>query len=398
MLNAQAALDIVLSSVKLQGTLTVALERAHGLVQAEDILASENVPPFDNAGMDGYAVRAEDVQVVPAVLRVVGEIAAGSAAEMKLSKGEAIAVMTGAKIPSGCDAVVQIERTESCNDGQIKVLQPVTICQNIRRAGDDIEKNKTVLTKGDHLKPQHIGVLASIGKRFVQVYRPPTVAILATGNELVTLDVPLADGKIRNSNAYSLAALVQEIGGLPDNLGIAKDDREDLTNKIHAGLDDDMLIISGGVSVGKYDLVIENLKSIGVEVKFWKVNIKPGMPLVFGIYRGKPVFGLPGNPVSTVITFLQFVKPALMKMMGYRKTDSSFKIRAKLAHDIVKTDGKKHFIRAILENSDGSMTVRSIGSQASNALLSLAKANCLIVLSEETEIVHAGEEVEVELL
>jgi molybdopterin molybdotransferase len=278
------------------------------------------------------------------------------------------------------------------------IIRSVEPGQNVRQAGADIPRGATVLQSGRRLRPQEIGVLASLGKQFVEVYRQPTVAIVATGNEIVEIDKPLPGGKIRNSNAHLVEALINELRCEPVRLGIAGDDPDELKEKISEGLNADMLITTGGVSVGKFDLVVEALKEIGVDIKFWKVNIKPGMPLIFSLYHGKPVFGLPGNPVSTMVTFLKFAKPALQKMMGLRETEASFKIHAKLEHEIRKSDGKRHFVRGILESHNGELLVRSTGSQISNILSSLARANCLIILPEEMEYAGAGEEIEVELV
>src|ERR1051326_1952937 len=396
MISAEEAQATILRSVEPSGAITVSLDRSLGFVLAESIVASENIPPFDNAAMDGYAISTKGAGEL--ILSIVGEIAAGSPALNALHSGEAMSIMTGARIPDGCDAVIQQEWTELAGPGRVKILRSVMPGHNIRSAGADIRKGSDVLGPGQHVRPQEIGVLASMGKRFVSIYRPPSVAILATGNEIVEIDHTPPAGKIRNSNAHALSALVRECRCEPISLGTARDDRKELTLKIMQGLEAGMLITTGGISVGKYDLVMEVLKEIGVEVKFWKVNIKPGMPLLFGLYRGKPVFALPGNPVSTVVTFLQFVKPALQKMMGLRNPGARVRLKAKLGHEIQKPDGKRHFVRGILENGDGGMTVRSAGSQVSNILSSLVKANCLIIIPEEAEIVRANEEVEVEIL
>ena len=398
MISAQEALRIILDSVQPLETITVSLQRSLRLTLGETIVAGENVPPFDNAAMDGYAVRSSDTTSAPATLQVVGEISAGSVPTRKLLPGEAMSIMTGAKIPEGCDAVVQFEGTQQTNGTHVKILQAYPAGHNIRRSGGDIQKGAVVLEKGQVLRPQEIGVLASLGKLFVEVYRPAEVAILTSGNEVVDIDKPATEGSVRNSNLYSLIALLQDMHAEARNLGIARDDRKELEDKIVEGLKADAVIASGGVSVGKYDLVIDTLKRLGSEIKFWKVNIKPGMPLMFGICRGKPVFGLPGNPVSTVVTFLQFVKPALTKMMGQINYDSTFRIRARLEHEIEKADGKRHYVRGILENRNGLLYVRSSGSQVSNVLSSLTKANCFIIIPEEKTMIGQGEDAEVELL
>jgi len=398
MVNAAEALSIILQAVEPLGAVTVSLPRSLGYAIAEDVIAAENVPSFDNSAMDGYAVRSVDVQNAPVVLEIVGEIAAGTVSARSLEAGQAMNIMTGAKIPDGCDAVVQHEWTDRVDDSHVTILRTVSPGHNIRKAGGDIVAGSVVLEKGKTIRPQEIGILASLGKRFVQIVRPVRVAILATGNEIVDLDKPLPDGKIRNSNAYVLQALVQQSGGECVNLGIAHDERTQLREKITDGLKADVLITSGGVSVGKYDFVVDVLKEIGVEIKFWKVNIKPGMPLLFGVMKNRYVFGLPGNPVSTMVTFLKFVKPALLKLMGHQTVEASLTVHARLQHEITKSDGKRHFVRGILESRNGALTVRSSGSQVSNVLSSLTMANCLIILPEDRNHFNEGEEVEIELL
>lgn len=398
MINALEARDTILSTVQPVNTVTLSLERSLGYILAEEILAGENIPPFDNSAMDGFAVSAQEVQHVPQILPIAGEIAAGSPVNARLGQGEAMRIMTGAKIPAGCDAVVQQEWTELPDEQHVSIMKSVNSGHNIRLAGADIRKDERALNKHQRLRPQEIGVLASLGKRFVEVYRQVSVAILSTGNEIVDINVPLPEGKIRNSNAYTLSALVKDTGCEPLMLGIAADDPSDLKEKIVKGFSADALITTGGVSVGKYDLVMEMLKELGVEIKFWKVNIKPGMPMMFGVHGNKAVFGLPGNPVSSMVTFLQFVKPALQRMMGSDEAKATVKLPAQIEHEITKSDGKRHFMRGILEHRNGSLVVRSAGSQVSNILSSLSKANCLIILPEEITRVNEGDVVEVELL
>ena len=397
MIRADQARSIILDSVLPLEPVTVALQRSLNSVLYETVTAHEHIPPFDNSGMDGYAVRADDVKNVPVLLKVVEEIPAGSMASKKLQQGEAMRIMTGAQIPDGCDAVVQQEWTEM--EGiNVRIMKTVSSKHNIRHAGADIQKGSIVFNKGQAIRPQEIGLLASLGIQFISVYRKPAVAVLATGNELVEIDKPLTAGKIRNSNAHVLGALLNELGCTVKHLGIAKDNPEDVKLKVMEGLKYDMLISSGGVSVGKYDYVLEAFKELGVTVHFSKVNIKPGMPLVFGVYNGNPVFGLPGNPVSTTVTFLQFVKPALMKMMGHSNADTGMLLQAVLMHEIKKTDGKRHYSRGILERKNGALVVQTTGAQTSNMLSSLSQANCLIILPEEKEIFRKGEPVEVQLL
>jgi molybdopterin molybdotransferase len=348
--------------------------------------------------MDGYAVRHADTAHAPVTLRIAGEIAAGAAPAEPVAAGNAAAIMTGAKIPPGCTAVVQQEWTEPAGSGAVKILRTAPEGHNIRRAGADIACGTEVIAAGALLRPQEIGVLASLGHRFVTVHRRATVAILATGSEIVEPGAPLTAGRIRNSGAYTLAALARQAGAEVRYLGIARDDREELCRLLAAGLKADILVTSGGVSVGAYDFVRPVLEGLGVRLLFTKVNIKPGMPLVFGVHAGGLVFGLPGNPVSGMVTFLEFVRPALRMLMGDRSGAPLVRVRAALAETFEKHDGKRHFLRGILETRDGVPVVRTTGSQVSNILTSLARANCLIVVPEEVTALRAGELVDVELL
>ena len=401
MISATEALSLIRTTVRPLQAVTTSLEHSLGMALAEPITSPVNVPPFDNSAMDGYAIHAVDTFNVPAKLRIVGEVAAGFAGSLSIGTGECAAIMTGAKIPDGCDAVIQHELVEINADGTISLQKSVKSGHNIRRAGADIAAGQRVFEIGHLLRPQELGVLASIGKQFVSAFKRPSVAILATGNELVAIDKPLRDGTIRNSNAYAIAAAVTEHGADVVNLGIARDDAAELRAKLVDGLRSDMLITIGGVSAGKYDLVINELKALGVETIFWKVNIKPGMPLFFGILqtgRGiTPVFGLPGNPVSSMVTFLQFVCPALDILAG-KSLAMVVPQRAKLVEAISKGDGKRHFVRGRAEIIDGTLTVRTTGSQISNIMTSLARANCLIILPEEFESANAGAEVEIQWL
>jgi len=398
MTNAREAQATILSSVQTVGSVTLSLDRSIHRVLALDVVAGENIPAFDNSAMDGYAVRSEDIKTVPAVLKLTGEIAAGSVAQGALGAKEAMKIMTGAKIPAGCDVVIQQEWTETADDQHVRITTSAAAGHNIRPTGGDLHKGEIALPKHRQLRAQEIGVLASLGIGYVEVFRPLSVAILATGNEIVEVGAKLPEGKVRNSNAHTLSALVLEAGCEPHMLGIAQDNASDLKQKIMQGLLSDALITTGGVSVGKYDLVIDCMKELGVEVKFWKVNIKPGMPMMFGMYNGKPVFSLPGNPVSSMVTFLQFVAPALRKMMGLAEPSGGTRLPARIEHEVTKTDGKRHFVRGIFRQQNGSLTVRTTGSQISNVMSSLAKANCLIILPEEARKLSAGDLVEVELL
>lgn len=406
MKSAQEAREMILSSVKALSSELVSLLESHRRVLAEDIVAREDIPAFDNSSMDGFALQAADTdgasETAPVQLHIAGEVAAGAISVPELSAHTALRIMTGAPVPPGADAVLELEAVKTQN-GCVQVSMPVHAGRNIRRRGEEFRAGTVVLHRGTYLRAAHLGVLATLGYTKVQVFRKPSVAFLTTGDELVDVGQPLQPGQIRNSNAYALWGLLREAGAEPVNLGTARDDARMLYEKFQSGLAYDALLTSGGVSVGAYDLVIKTLKRLGVQQQFWKVNIKPGMPLFFGLYhddqqqRDVPVFGLPGNPVSTMVTFLQFVRPALDKMVGL--TDRPpIRLKARLEHDLVKREGKRHFVRGMLRNENSRLTVQTTGMQSSAALSSMALANCLIVIPEERTEIKAGEEVEVELL
>ena len=401
------ARELISHQVPVLASEPISFKEALNRVLASDIVAEHDIPPFDNSSMDGYAVRTSDTVNAHSgsggvCLEVAGEVGAGAVSSIVMGKGTAIRIMTGAPLPPGADAVIEQEQVVVRN-GSIEIADLVPEGNNVRRRGEDLRVGETVMTKGTFLRPAHLGILASLGKMEVPVFRRPKVGILTTGNELIDVDEPLVPGKIRNSNAYSLFGSVLESGGEPVGLGMARDEEGELERAIRKGLECDVLITSGGVSVGKYDLVLQTMKKIGVEILFWKVNIKPGKPLAFGLY-GKPgaavpvpVFALPGNPVSTMVTFLQFVRPALFRMTG-REDDGVLRLHATIEHDIRKHDQKRHFSRGVARSEHGRLVVRTTGTQSSGVLSSMARANCLITLREEQMDIKAGELVEIEFL
>jgi molybdopterin molybdotransferase len=406
MIRVAEALETILGSVARLPVEECRLLQAHGRVLGEGVVAGEDIPLFDNSSMDGYALRSADVamasEATPVQLRVSGVVAAGGNRAAAVGADSTVRIMTGAPIPTGADAVIEQEAV-GVRNGSIVLSGPVLPGKNIRRRGEDVRKGEVVLEAGTELHAAQLGVLASLGCESVKVFRKPRVAFLTTGNELVELGRRLDAGQIRNSNAYTLQAMVVESGGNASDLGIARDTVDDLTESLRRGLDADVLVTSGGVSVGVHDHVIEAMTRVGVQIKFWKVNMKPGMPVVFGV-SGHPnnerttlVFGLPGNPVSTMVTFLQFVRPTLYAMTG-RTGFPPFRVFATLKQEIVKKDSKRHFVRGILRNESGTFVVETTGSQSSGVLSSMARANCLIVIPEETATVPVGTEVEVQLL
>jgi molybdopterin molybdotransferase len=400
MIAVEEALDKVLSHISPLGSEKVSILEALGRVIAEDIDAHRDIPPLDNSGMDGYAVRSEDIRNAdpnhPVRLRVIEDLPAGFISSRIVAKGAAIRIMTGAPIPGGVDTIIPVENTTKEGDFAA-ILSTGLPGENIRRAGEDVKKGERVISSGDLIRPAEVGMLASVRRSFVSVYQRPMVAILCTGEELVDVDGRAEEGKIVSSNSYALAAQVKSCGATPVQLGIARDRKEEIKEKLLQGLRADVLISSAGVSVGDYDFVKDVLRDLGMEMVFWRVAMKPGSPLAFGTVSGKPVFGLPGNPVSSMVSFEQFVRPSLLKMMGHRQIFRPI-IEAVLGEEIQKEPGKRHFVRASVSFEKGHYFVTTTGAQGSGILRSMVKANGFVVIPEDQEIVRAGEKVKVQLL
>ena len=400
MITVEEALDKTLSKIVPLGFEKVSILDALGRVIAEDMIAPRAIPPLDNSAMDGYALKSEDIQKTsldhPIRLEVIEDLPAGFISKKILQRGQAIRIMTGAPIPGGADIVIPVEDTKR-GDGFVFILNTVSPGENIRKAGEDVRKGDRVILSGDFIRPAEIGMIASMERSFVSVYQRPLVAVLCTGEELVDVDGALDEGKIISSNSYTLAAQVKDCGAIPVQLGIAKDKKEDIEEKLRQGLRADVIISSAGVSVGDYDFVKDVLNDLGMEMVFWKVAMQPGRPLAFGTIGGKPVFGLPGNPVSSMVSFEQFVRPSLLKMMGNRQLFRPV-IEAILKEEIKKKAGRRHFIRGSVSFEKGRYFVTTTGEQGSGILRSMVKANGLIVIPEDQEIVRAGEKVKVQLL
>ena len=400
MIQVQEALDKILCQIQFKGVERVPLGQALGRVLTEDVVSCINNPPLDNSAMDGYAVIAKDIQSAtpenPVKLEMIEEIAAGYTAKGTLKPGQTMRIMTGAPIPPGADAVLMQEDTQKDGDS-ILCLDRADVEENIRRAGEDIKIGESVLKKGTTLSPAHIGMLAVIGRSQIAVGQRPTVSILSTGDEILELDETPQGPQIFNSNGHMLAAQIKSAGGIPVYLGIAKDTEKDLMEKFEWALKADIVVSSGGVSVGDYDLVKSSLQKMGQDMLFWKVAMKPGKPLAFGRIGKTPIFGLPGNPVSSFVSFEQFVRPSLRKVLGC--SDLSHKtVQAKLTRTIHKKPGRLHFLSSIVSWADGEYTVTPAGEQGSGILKSAANANGLLIFPLEAEEIKQGQEVAVQLL
>lgn len=400
MRSVEEALKTVLDNVKVLGTERIPIQDSLGRVLGEDVYSNLFLPPWNNSAMDGYAVRWENVKNAakenPANLRVVGDIRAGLLPDKSVGDGEAIRIMTGAPVPDGADTVIRVEDTKT-EDKIVSIFKANRQGENIRKRGENVKKGDLVLTKGTSIGPGQLGSMAMVGKPVVTVYRKPVVTIMSTGDELADFDEDLTENKIPNSNSYAVASQVLEAGAIPHVLGIARDNKESLREKIGQGLSGDMMIVSGGVSVGDYDFVKDILKEYGIDMKFWTVGIKPGHPIAFGLVGDKPIFGLPGNPVSTMVTFEVFARPALQKMCGHT---SLFRpvVDAIAEDEFSDRPGRTHYVRSLVRYQDGKYYVKSTGSQGSGILMSMAYANCFMILPADKEKILAGETVKVQLL
>ena len=352
--------------------------------------------------MDGFAVRWADIKQDYAITRIpeltiVEDVAAGAVATKTVGPGEAIRIMTGAPMPAGADTVVRVEYTEPSGT-KVRIMKTEAgQGSNIRPKGEDVTEGECIIPKGTQLRSGEIGMLAILAKSFVLVSQRPRVAILSTGDELADLDESFDEHKIVNSNSYGIAAAVQESGGIPVLLGIAKDNPDSLKDKIRQGLTCDILVLSGGVSMGDYDFTKPVFAELGADMNFWKLAIRPGQPVAFGKIQGKLAFGLPGNPVSSMVTFDQLVRPAMLKMGGHRKWERPV-VKAIFQETFSKHTDRRHFLRGILQQENGVLTVRTTGGQGSGILTSMVKANGFIDVPEEVESLKPGDLVNVQLL
>jgi molybdopterin molybdotransferase len=400
LLDIEVARRAVLERVRPLQAEEVALDDALGRVLAEDVASAEAIPPFDNSAMDGYAVRADDTRGATrgarVTLRVIDESRAGSPAVANAGAGEAIAISTGAAMPAGCDAVVRIEETEQRN-GLIAISAPVEHGRDVRRAGDDVRGGQLVLRRGAVLGPSELGVLASIGHVRVSCARRPSVAVLTTGDELVGPGEQLGPGMIRNANAHSVPALGRASGAVVTAIGHTGDDAAATREAIRRLLDADAVVACGGVSVGEHDHVRPAFVELGIEEVFWGLALRPGRPTWFGTANdGTLAFGLPGNPVSAIVTFVLLVRPALLAMAG--ASPERHRSTAVLDVPYPKRPGRAHFVRVRLESRGDGWHAQPTKEQASHVLTSMLGADAFAIIPADRGDVEAGERVEIELL
>ena len=394
MLSVEEALKRILADIKPLAITHVPLSEARGLVLAQDIVAQENIPPFDNSAMDGFALLSKDSKPVdgqPVRLRVTGEIAAGYVASSAVEEGTAMRIMTGAPVPPGANTVIQVELTRSAGPDSpwVEVLEEVAPGNNIRPAGEDIQRGQTVLMRGIEIGVWEIGILATLGWATVPVIRRPRVAILGTGDEVIDVGESLQPGKIRNSNSYLLEAAVREAGAEAYRLGIARDTVESLREKFSEAMTYDLILTSGGVSVGDFDLVKKIMQEQG-NIDFWRINMRPGKPVAFGYIGEAPLLGLPGNPVSTAVTFELFGRPLIRKMLGHTRL-------LKPQIDVIVEDGvsdramRRHYVRAHVTWQNGRFIAHTTGNQGSHIMTSLLNANAFVIVPEGGVVIQPGD-------
>jgi molybdopterin molybdotransferase len=404
----QAARERILAQLQPIASETLPLIQCANRVLAQDIPAATDLPLFDNSAMDGFAMRSADTVTAAAAstvtLSVVADIPAGSSPQLTLAKGQAARIMTGAPIPNGADAVIPVEDTNfnyreagAPAPATVTISRVVKIGENIRPRGMDIHQGGIVLHAGRSLKPQDLGMLAMLGIAQVQVYKKARVALFSSGDELLEVDAPLQPGKIRDSNSYTLASLVEDSGAEVIRLGVAKDTRSSVETLLEQAADSqaDLILSSAGVSVGAFDFIKEVIEANG-RLDFWRVNMRPGKPLAFGEYRGIPFFGLPGNPVSAFVGFEVFVRPAIGKLNGL-VSGIRPKVRVRLAEE-VQSDGRESYLRAEIQQGESGLIAKLTGHQGSGNLLSLIQANALLIIPAGVKCVPAGREVDAWLL
>jgi molybdopterin molybdotransferase len=393
MLSVEQAQEQILSQVTALPAEQIALAVVQGRVLAHDLASPLDLPPFANSSMDGYAVRAEDLSLAsdttPVTLRLIGEVPAGGVFAGEVSPGTAVRIFTGAPVPAGADAVLQQELTRRAGDSaDVLMLASVKAGQNVRSAGSDLRRDTIIVHRGTTINAPELGIIAATGYAAVPVTRRPRVTIVATGDELIPPGQPLGPGQIYNSNAFLLAAAVREAGGEPVVLPVAHDREDEIRDRFTQSLQTDLILTSGGVSVGDYDLVRAILTQMG-QIDFWRVNVRPGKPLAFGKIGATRVIGLPGNPASSAVTFELFARPLIRAMLGCAEIYRP-QMTAALGESIARGE-RRHFVRAHLQWENGRVIAHPTGDQDSHRITSLLGAQALLIIAEGQGMVAAGE-------
>ncbi len=396
MIPLSQAFDLVIQNTGRLPAETVELLQASGRVLAEDVVSDLDQPPFARSSMDGYALRAEDTVQAPVQLQVAGFIPAGVFPDMIIEKGQAAKIMTGAPLPPGADSVQIIEKTRLVADNRVEILEAVSPGRNVSPRGSEAVAGQVVARAGSFISPAVIGLLAAVGKSEVPVYRLPAVAIIATGDELIDLTHTPAPGQIRNSNSFALAAQVARLGARATLLGVARDQHEQIRELLQRGLADDVVLLTGGVSMGDLDLVEEVFAELGVQIFFNQVAVKPGKPVVFARLGGKLIFGLPGNPVSAATTFELLVRPALRKLMGFPVYQNQI-VTAQLEASIKNRSQREFYAPATAWYDGRQFRVRPLASKGSGDQVTYAQSNCYLICPREETELRAGATVSIML-
>jgi molybdopterin molybdotransferase len=398
MISLEEALAIIISNLPERRIETVAFQAALGRILAEDIVATSDVPPFRRSASDGYAVLAADVQTTPVELEIVGQSKAGGGLPGALQPGQAMSIMTGAAVPDGADAVQMVEQTQRSEDRlRVRILHPVKAKENIAPRGWEAENGRVVLRSGQCIGPAELSVLATFGYSRIKVWKRPSVAVFATGDELVEFDQTPGPDQIRNSNACCISSQLQLMGMNPVYLGIARDDKEDLRQKTLLGLEQDALIITGGVSMGEYDFIPDVFRDLGLEILFHKVALKPGKPTVFARKGEKLVFGLPGNPISSLVTFECFVRPALGRLCGMIRPELP-RFKGELLAEMRQSPGRTGFFPAWAFWDESGWKIDPLTWKSSADIIGFTGANATFIFPKDRVLLSRGEAVELMLL